>query len=105
MTSSFKSGFKDGIKLIPSALALVVGVWWVGGILTLGYETFQWSIQDVRPHSLTCYNSVFEITYMSPQGEVLGSKPNQYGVWTLKDGTYIQNSGETCIAEKSQVEK
>lgn len=55
-------------------------------------------------NSLTCYNSAFEITYMSPPSEVIGSTPNQYGVWTLESGTYIQNSGETCIVEKPNEE-
>ncbi len=55
-------------------------------------------------NSLTCYNSEFEITYMSPPNTVVGSRPSQYGVWTLEDGAYVQNSGETCIVEKAQVE-
>lgn len=55
-------------------------------------------------NSLTCYNSAFEISYMSPPNAVVGSRPSQYGVWTLEDGTYVQNSGETCIVEKAQVE-
>lgn len=57
-----------------------------------------------KRNSLTCYNSAFEISYMSPPNAVIGSRPSQYGVWTLEDGTYVQNSGETCIVEKAQVE-
>ncbi len=51
-------------------------------------------------NSLTCYNSAFEISYMSPPNAVIGNRPSQYGVWTLEDGAYVQNSGETCIVEK-----
>ena len=60
--------------------------------------------KDSIRNSLTCYNSAFEISYMSPPNAVVGSHPSQYGVWTLEDGTYVQNSGETCIVEKAQVE-
>ena len=56
--------------------------------------------KDSIRNSLTCYNSAFEISYMSPPNSVVGSHPSQYGVWTLEDGTYVQNSGETCIVEK-----
>lgn len=59
---------------------------------------------ELERNSLTCYNSAFEISYMSPPNAVIGSRPSQYGVWTLEDGTYVQNSGETCIVEKAQVE-
>lgn len=59
--------------------------------------------KDSARNSLTCYNSDFAISYMSPPNAVVGSRPSQYGVWTLEDGAYVQNSGETCIVEK-QVE-
>lgn len=51
-------------------------------------------------NSITCYNNTFEISYMSPPNTVVGNRPSQYGVWTLEDGAYVQNSGETCIVEK-----
>ncbi len=57
--------------------------------------------KDSIRNSLPCYNSAFEISYMSPPNAVIGSHPSQYGVWTLEDGAYVQNSGETCIVEKS----
>ncbi len=71
---------------------------------TIIFIFFSQSEQKPKRHSLTCYNSAFEISYMSPPNAVIGSRPNQYGVWTLEDGAYVQNSGETCIVEEAQVE-
>lgn len=78
----------------------LLALWFLGMVMVIGGTVAKDSIRN----SLTCYNSDFEISYMSPPNSVVGSHPSQYGVWTLEDGAYVQNSGETCIVEKAQVE-
>ena len=74
---------------------------WFETLLALWFLVIGGTVaKDSIRNSLTCYNSDFEISYMSPPNSVVGSHPSQYGVWTLEDGTYVQNSGETCIVEK-----
>lgn len=74
---------------------------WFETLLALWFLVIGGTVaKDSIRNSLTCYNSAFEISYMSPPNAVVGSHPSQYGVWTLEDGTYVQNSGETCIVEK-----
>jgi hypothetical protein len=74
---------------------------WFETLLALWFLVIGGTVaKDSIRNSLTCYNSAFEISYMSPPNSVVGSHPSQYGVWTLEDGTYVQNSGETCIVEK-----
>jgi len=77
---------------------------WFETLLALWFLVIGGTVaKDSIRNSLTCYNSAFEISYMSPPNSVVGSHPSQYGVWTLEDGTYVQNSGETCIVEKTDV--
>jgi hypothetical protein len=78
----------------------LLALWFLGMAVVIGGSIAKGRIRN----SLTCYNSAFEISYMSPPNTIIGSRPSQYGVWTLKDGAYVQNSGETCIVEKAQVE-
>ena len=74
---------------------------WFETLLALWFLVIGGTVaKDSIRNSLTCYNSDFEITYMSPPNAVIGNRPSQYGVWTLEDGTYVQNSGETCIVEE-----
>ena len=74
---------------------------WFETLLALWFLVIGGTVaKDSIRNSLTCYNSAFEISYMSPPNAVVGSHPSQYGVWTLEDGAYVQNSGETCIVEK-----
>lgn len=73
-----------------------LALWFLGMVMVIGGTIAKDSIRN----SLTCYNSAFEITYMSPPNTVVGNRPSQYGVWTLEDGVYVQNSGETCIVEE-----
>jgi len=78
---------------------------WFETLLALWFLVIGGTVaKDSIRNSLTCYNSAFEISYMSPPNAVIGSRPSQYGVWTLEDGAYVQNSGETCIVEKSPLE-
>lgn len=92
------------LNTLFNAVTITLFVFSMSGLVRLGWAFGDWALAGSKTYSLTCYNSAFEISYMSPPNAVIGSRPSQYGVWTLEDGAYVQNSGETCIVEKAQVE-
>lgn len=76
---------------------IVSGIF-IGLCFIVGVYAYSNTTVTREQYNITCYNPQFEITYMSITPVLLA---NDYGLWASADGSgaYIQQSGDTCIAE------
>ena len=83
---------KDNVTL---SLVLVV---FVGLVIGWGLGEV---VKSKQAYSLTCYNAAWDVTFMTPPDKFVKQSPNGYGRWTYtnNDGFYVQNSGDTCVAD------